>query len=198
MEPNYIPYFEETRLKYKHMLSNKIKEETYDNHSTQFDLSDVMSEKDFSFIRLQMNISNELLYIKDSSFGKESDPHITILYGLTKECDYFKLRAFCKDFGTIQIKIGDISKFESDEYDVIKLSVESKELHDLHNYIKTNFDNVFSFPDYTPHITLAYVQKGSCDHMLGPCEWTGTEYLFNEFKFSHNEGYKLIVPLYED
>lgn len=145
-----------------------------------------------------MRVSDDILYIEknDSSYGKENEPHITVLYGIKNNSDYFKIQQMLKSFGPIKIKIGEISKFEADDYDVIKMSIESKKLHILHNLLKNKIDNDFSYPDYNPHMTLAYVRKGSCDGLLGPCEWTGYEYEFNNMQFSHKDGYKLHISFH--
>jgi len=65
------------------------------------------------------------------SYGIENEPHITILYGFHKSEKASDIREKCNiNPQDIDIKWGDISLFEN-EYDVLKISLESKKLKGL-------------------------------------------------------------------
>lgn len=102
--------------------------------------------------------------------GLEKEPHVTILYGFHNEVnsnDVFKLYKENFSLKPIKIKITGISVFNNNEFDVVKFDVNSKELHDI-NRLMRNLPNTQTFPDYHPHITIAYVKKG-----------TGSKYIKN-------------------
>lgn len=93
------------------------------------------------------------------TYGLEIDPHVTVLYGIHddspeifKECAS-KIKKF-------DIKTGKVSIFENEKYDVLKIEVESNDLHKVHETFKEKTDNTQTFPTYKPHITVAYIKKG--------------------------------------
>lgn len=187
----------------------------YSYHSTQIDLYDCCSEKDFGYSRTQDLVPKESVYreyeqiehkmipvlVDDprEEYGYESNPHITCLYGLTNENDYFKLRKKLKDFGPIEFEIGEIASFRNDDtpYDVIILTIKSPKLLKLHESMKNTFKNEYKYPTYKPHMTLAYVKKGECRDIEGKCKWSGTKYSANKILWSHIDKYYLDIPLKE-
>jgi len=188
---------------------------TYKSHSTQINLYDCSSEKDFNFLLLQKQIPDDLIYReypqteeefflgtvkKDDpreEYGLENTPHITVLYGIKDDKDYFKMRDKLKNFGPIEFEIGNIKSFrpEAKPYDVLIMEVISPRLNEIHKFIKESYDNNYSFPEYTPHLTLAYVKKGALKELEGECSWTGAKYSCPIIKFSHLDKYKLDIPL---
>ena len=188
---------------------------SYKSHSTQINLEDCSSEKDFGFFLTQRMIKEEDIYRKYpqidaiDTFGlgglKQDDPreecglertaHVTVLYGVKKENDYFKMRDDLKEFGSFPFQIGEISRFEQEDNDVIIIKINSEKLHTLHNLLKEKYENTYKFLEYRPHMTLAYVKKGTCKELEGKCQWTGTIYTCANIKFSHTEGYYLDIPL---
>ena len=140
----------------------------------------------------ELNYFNQLEY--NDSFGKENEPHCTLLYGLTNECDYFKICQLFNNLNPINITIGTISVFNNDKYDVVKLDVISNRLEKIHYYLRTHYSNENTFPVYKPHITLAYVKKGYGNKYITKSNWTGTKYTIREAEWSHADGYKL--PLF--
>lgn len=109
------------------------------------------------------NISDENLYI-DENKGRETKPHVTILYGLHIN-DPKEMKEFINE-KPFSIKLGNISKFECLHYDVIKIDVTSQELMKLNKKIASNFD-VTSKHEYSPHLTIAYIKKGTCNELVG-------------------------------
>lgn len=116
-------------------------------------------------LMLDVNIKNwkSLLttYINSSDLsedGYELNPHITVIYGLADNINSDKLKSFISKISKIKFDIIGLSKFNNDEFSVIKLDVESKQLNELNRILANNFDCKFSFPDYHAHITLAYIK----------------------------------------
>src|SRR5690606_34947991 len=70
------------------------------------------------------NISDEDLYEDESGFGRESEIHVTVKYGLHTD-SLKEVEKVINNFGTVNIKLGKISQFESEKYDVLKIDVDS-------------------------------------------------------------------------
>ncbi len=71
-----------------------------------------------------------------------------------------KLREVLKESGPVKITLGDTGVFESEEHDVVIIHVLSTDLHNLRRKVENAVENTQTFPDYKPHITIAYVTKG--------------------------------------
>ena len=99
----------------------------------------------------------------DDSYGLNDTPHITLLYGLHEDevepdtiMDVIK-----QDVGPVTTDIKNISIFENEKYDVVKYDVPvTEDLKKYRDMFKKTFPNTQSFPDFHPHVTLAYVKPG--------------------------------------
>lgn len=109
----------------------------------------------------------------DDTHGIQEEPHVTVLYGLHKEVTPEMVKSVFRDFNDdINIEVDGIDIFENKDYDVVKFNVKPDgALQELHNRL-SEFPNSNSFPDYKPHITIAYVNKG-----------TGKKYIKPEYKY---------------
>lgn len=175
-------------LKKIHQTCKELESDSCDNHSTQIDLEPDLTNSILS------QIKDDCIYNDEPGFGKEKDVHITVLYGVVNDTDFFRLKSICENFEPFEITLGDISTFSSEKYDVLKIEVISDKLVELHNKFKV-VDNVWTHPEYNPHITLAYVKKGSCDNLLGPCSLTGKTIRVPEVKWSDKGKFKLTMLL---
>lgn len=98
---------------------------------------------------------------KDNAAGKESEPHVTALYGLHDEIN----ASHCKDVlkwlitKPFEIKLIGIDCFENENFDVVIFKIESDLLMDA-NKLLQQFPFTTDHPDYKPHMTIAYVKKG--------------------------------------
>lgn len=96
-------------------------------------------------------------------YGIEDEPHITVLYGF----DPHLLPSHVEDFFSnvnqnIKFKILGVGCFEGGDkkpYDVVKFDIESEDLVHL-NQLAKQLPNETTFPDYKPHMTIAYVKAG--------------------------------------
>lgn len=103
-------------------------------------------------------------------YGLETEPHCTVVFGFDKKYTY-------KDIVKhIHIKPKDISVtvlgvdvFSNDDYDVVKLNCESEQLSRLNKIFmkKEKFEIHTDFPDYHPHISIAYVKSGTGEKYVG-------------------------------
>jgi len=163
---------------------------------------------DYGCLMLQLNvpywnsilgiIKEEDLYTQagDSSYGLEDEPHVTVLYGFIEGTNTTKMRRILEKLSNpIEVKLTEINLFENDKFDVVKFNVDSPSLHKLHEYFKNNFPNEEKFKDYSPHATIAYVNKGE-----------GKKYVkklkepiilnSNIFKYSSQDGSELFIEPY--
>lgn len=105
--------------------------------------------------RLVSKVPADLLHPK----GAEDDPHITALYGLTDDDPAGVCEVLSQINKPLPFRLGAVSVFERPEYDVLKVDVHSPALHIL-NRLLSRLPNDNEFPQYRPHVTLAFVHKG--------------------------------------
>ena len=98
----------------------------------------------------------------ESGFGREMEPHITILYGIHADVPDEDVEELIKTITNPKIKLFKVSSFKNQTFDVLKFDVKSKALHVLNTLFKT-LPHTTSFPVYHPHVTIAYLNKGKVD-----------------------------------
>jgi len=114
---------------------------------------------------LKNSIEKEDVYIdkEDPTYGIEDNPHLTLLYPVLDNAKWEMIQRELDKLvkNKISLKIDGQDVFDSEKFDVVKLTVESTPyLNRIHNYLKKNIPNDFKFPTYIPHITVAFVKKG--------------------------------------
>jgi 2'-5' RNA ligase len=126
--------------------------------------------------------------------GRESDIHVTVKYGLHGH-DPFELRDLLFGKDPIRIQLKNISLFSNDEHDVVKLGVESPELHQFNKLVSDSFEHTDTHPDYIPHVTIAYVKKGLGKKYDGRSDFSGRECLLDSVVFSGNDNRRTELPI---
>lgn len=131
--------------------------------SRKFEYGCVMLYFDFPEIeQMHRMINKDDVYTsdEDDSFGLETEPHTTLLFGLHPEVtDNDVANVLSKHyFGTCSIN--NASLFENPEYDVLKFDVRGDGLHECNSSL-TQFPHTTNFPDYHPHLTIGYLKSGS-------------------------------------
>jgi tRNA nucleotidyltransferase/poly(A) polymerase/2'-5' RNA ligase len=92
--------------------------------------------------------------------GIENKPHVTILYGFEDSVEPDHFLPFLSGISEpIEIVINGLSHFENEEFDVVKLNCESSKLREIRKYVE-QLPHIKTYPNYVPHMTLAYVKKG--------------------------------------
>ena len=102
------------------------------------------------------------LYIddEDSSFGLETEPHCTLLFGLHEEVDTQDIADILNQYSFTTLKIDNPSFFEVDDiYDVLKFEVFDYDLKDINKELR-NYPHTNDYPNYQPHCTIAYLKPG--------------------------------------
>lgn len=113
--------------------------------------------------KLLSQIDDDDLYDDGSgTFLKETEPHVTVLYGFHDEVKSGDIRKLIDDLRHLPIKakLTSITFFDCPDYDVVKFDVDCPELHILNAAVR-ELPHTNSYPDYHPHVTLAYVKKGA-------------------------------------
>ena len=91
----------------------------------------------------------------------ETEAHVTLLFGLLENGNVIKdnVDAALDGWNTPDIKISEVDFFDTPDHNVIIAKVEkTPELVDGHERL-TTLPNRQTFSEYTPHITLAYINK---------------------------------------
>ncbi len=118
---------------------------------------------------LKNQIEEEDLYKpEDKQYGFETEPHLTLLYGLHKEVSDDDVEDIIRKFNlkNLVIEIDGIGNFENEEYDVLKFNVvKTDKLEEVNNELK-QLPNSNKYPDYNPHCTIAYLNKGASKKYL--------------------------------
>jgi 2'-5' RNA ligase len=95
----------------------------------------------------------------DRSFGLETEPHTTLLYGLHEEVTTDQIKNVIRSIIFSSCEIKDASIFENEKYDVLKFNVSGEGLVEANNLLK-QFPFTSNYPDYHPHMTIAYIKSG--------------------------------------
>lgn len=110
-------------------------------------------------------ILDEDLYKEGDKYGKENESHITLLYGLLPgKYNDTQIYGILFPYTKINYTITGIGVFENEDkpYDVVKFDIQSDDCNAINEELKKlPYQN--DFPEYHPHITLAYVKKGLGD-----------------------------------
>lgn len=126
--------------------------------------------------------------------GIETEAHVTVCYG-THTHDPEEIKAILQEvgIGQVHLSLGALSTFppsdHSDGAAVLKFDVESEDLEKMNAAIRAKLKTTDSFPEYHPHITLAYVKPEAVEKYLGKT-FPAVEIVANTFQFSAQDGTK--------
>lgn len=144
-------------------------------------------------------IPNDRVYeTPDGERGKEDEVHVTIKYGIhTKDVD--AIREMLQDWPALKATLRNVSSFCNEDSVVLKLSVQSEDLVRLNAQIRKVLECTDTYPEYRPHITLAYLKKDESDPYYFrdyfTDEFDGTEVLLDELIFTTPDGDKHTIRL---
>jgi 2'-5' RNA ligase len=127
--------------------------------------------------------------------GREDEIHMTVLYGLHSESPVQtkELVAKTPPFPIHLAKIGIFST--NDEFDVVKINIEGDELKDLNARLAKNCQHTNRHGAYRPHVTIAYVKKGTAWKFDGNADFEGRSFLADQLIFSSRNGKKDRISL---
>jgi len=175
---------------------------SYSYSSTQVQLPQALAKAvtDYS-----AGIPEPNLYLGDDNgdkdayngFGREDDIHVTVKYGLHTS-DVEKVRKVLEKEKPVEVTLGKISLFKSDDYEVVKIDVDSPGLHTLNKRISEDLKCTDTYPVYKPHVTIAYVKSGEGKAMEGECSLTGKSFIADEVVFSSKDGKRVAIKLRDE
>jgi 2'-5' RNA ligase len=129
-----------------------------------------------------------------ASKGVVRDPHITVKYGLLSS-DPVEVQAAIGSPGHIRVRLGKTTVFENPDGDVLVVEALSPDLETMHARLGA-IANVGDFPEYRPHMTIAYLAPGEGRRYVGDRAFEGIEFAASEVEFSPQEGAASIsIPL---
>ncbi len=107
-------------------------------------------------------IDSKDIYIQegDRSFGLEKEPHCTLLYGLHNEVSTKDVNEVLNNYTYSTVKAYNVSLFENQDYDVLKFDIKGDNLHETNKDLQ-QYPFTSNFPDYHPHLTIAYLKPGT-------------------------------------
>jgi 2'-5' RNA ligase len=126
--------------------------------------------------------------------GREGEPHITVKYGLHGWDPKFVEDALAGE-GPVEVTFGKVSLFENDDFDVVKVEIESEGLRRLNKKVSDAQPNTENFPEYKPHATIAYVKKGEGAKYVGNNFLEGRTITLDKVIFSGRDGERVEIPL---
>lgn len=132
--------------------------------------------------------------------GREDEPHITLKYGFEGNHQAI-LEALVPLFirhGPIRVRFTRLSVFpDSGDGAVLKLGVQSRELHELYHWLSQAFPcKDKHYPHYQPHATIAYLDPAFGEsYLLHRTPLDGQELLLDQVVYSTPEGTKTPIPL---
>lgn len=131
---------------------------------------------------------DDIYHPEDPSKGLETDPHVTVLYGLHSNVTDSDVQSIVDqiDGGKLKLKISGVGVFENKDFDVVKFNIESHYLHQVNSMFRT-LPYSSDYPDYKPHITIAYVKPG-----------TGKKYEDNSFEYGLPKVRKIVYSKPDD
>jgi 2'-5' RNA ligase len=161
-----------------------------EKHNATYDYGCVMVKYNMSGLfweDLQDRIKEEELYVEGDSHGREDSPHVTLLYGIHGDVELSEVKELCEDFEPILITFDKVGFFENDDYDVIKFTVSSSQLSD-YNKVLEKLPHTDEYPDYNPHLTIAYVKKGMGKEISERFDDVAVEIESNTIEYSMVDG----------
>ena len=137
--------------------------------------------------------------------GREHEIHVTVKYGLKDSSPetVAALKGILTRFGPFKVKLNGLSifgegygKWNNKDGDVLKVDVEGAKLRELNALISSTFPCYDKYPDYKPHLTLAYLDPAISQH-YGNLEapFADREIMVNEVVWSGADKERETIPL---
>lgn len=167
--------------------------------STQFDLKDAAYDEEHGDPVPKLEAFAKAIADGDlAADGRETEYHITCVYGLDPETDPKQVQEQVAGFGPVEVTLGEVSRFpatEDHDYDVVKVDVTGDDLTRIHDLIG-EMPHQDTHPEFNPHITLAFVKSGKGEQWTGaPWGGEGTVLSFDALTFSTPDGGKSRIEL---
>ena len=99
---------------------------------------------------------------RDYGIQPPNEIHVTILYGLHADIPDEDIENFIDNMTAPEVTLDKVSIFDNADkgFDVLKFDVEGKELFKM-NKDFAKMPHTTDYPDYHPHVTIAYLKAGT-------------------------------------
>lgn len=126
--------------------------------------------------------------------GIESEPHVTIRFGLHDQSPYALTQPFA-ECEPIKGTVTEYGSFSSKDYDVLFLKVNSQDLLAINQWLGLR-PNTQTHANYSPHLTVAYLKPGLAETYLAVLpRFSPTSFVVREVEFSNADRKKWTLPL---
>ena len=134
-------------------------------------LNEGKEQYDYGCVMLYTSFPDQIIKLQDTinpadlqDPGIEYEPHCTLLYGLHDNVTLDQVTNIVNQFKFADLKAYNPSLFENPEFDVFKYDVGYPTrggafLHKCNQMLKA-LPNTQKYPDYHPHMTIAYLKPG--------------------------------------
>lgn len=172
-------------------------EEPHKFASTQFNLTDGKAHGGKDAVAAVQALAAKIADEDLAEEGRSEELHITVKYGLHRN-DSEAVKRVVQGFGAVVVRLGKTSLFTGGkDGDVVKVDVDSPRLRDLNKLIADQLPNTEKYPEYKPHLTLAYIRPGSGAKYQGDATVEGVIVSFDRLVFSGTDGTKTVIALGE-
>ncbi len=172
----------------------------------EFDAIEFSLETQHAYSSTQFNLTGDLAFqVRALGYrieaddlaedGREENPHITVKFGLHTN-DAEEVRTALSDQSPVAVQFGPASYFAGAEHDVVKIDVISKGIRELNATISEALPNTTTYPDYVPHVTIAYVKPGLGEKYAAVLnDLEGRTAVFDRLTFSDKNRVHTSIPL---
>lgn len=115
-----------------------------------------------AILELQRQIDPQDLFVSQSGFpyGLETEPHVTVAPCLRNNVKPDNLKKFLQPLEKYKLELTNLDVFNNGDNDVLYFVVENDAVHSAYNGFAENYKVGGKYPDYNPHLTVAYLKKG--------------------------------------
>ena len=129
----------------------------------------------------------------NNTYGIEDEPHCTLLYGLHDTVTITDVTKIVNNYKFESCIVHNASLFEND-YDVLKFDVDGDSLYDCNRGLK-KLPFTSDYPDYHPHMTIAYLESGAGDAYVNTLKGKRWKLKPNYIIFSQANGSKTKIKI---
>lgn len=135
---------------------------------------------------------------EDPSFGRETNPHSTCLWGITEKEVGARIAKVVAEAAPKFITLGNITFFPAGDkpYDVVKFDVGEEGMKEFHDALLAEFPDTKETFDYHPHMTISYVHAGLGEKVCRRAsEWAGKQVSVSCVVYSSQDGGETFIDL---
>jgi hypothetical protein len=128
---------------------------------------------------------------RDYGIQPHDEAHVTILYGIHGDVPDKDVEELIEKMSAPEVTLKDISIFDNADkgFDVLKFDVKGKQLHDMNDMFK-ELPYTNDYPDYHPHVTIAYLEAGTGQKYADELGVDALELKPNKIVYSKPDGTK--------